>query len=82
MTYSHYIFRLKSLSVLRGGIVMAGKKLFPYVIIITAVLLSGILIFSAGEVFCMEINKEVSTTVPPIDRKVPENIETATFALG
>jgi hypothetical protein len=30
----------------------------------------------------MEINKEVSTTVPPIDRKVPENIETATFALG
>jgi hypothetical protein len=73
---------LKSLSVLRGGIVIAGKKLFPYVIIITAVLLSGILILPAGEVFCMEINKEVSTTVPPIDRKVPENIETATFALG
>jgi len=82
MTQSYYIFRFKSLSVLRGGIVMAVKRLFPYVIIVTAVLLSGVLIFSAGEVFCMETNKEVSTKVPPIDRSVPDNIETATFALG
>lgn len=41
-----------------------------------------VLLFYSGEVFCMETKKEVSTKVPPIDSKVPDNIETATFALG